>query len=298
MATDIWLGPVDPKSQPHNPAAESFMDLFQPGAQWQKTAAQRKVLKTSTQFLRMASDDQISTVINYLKPRNIALAMETFMLTASPRCGDFGVESYASPHTIDEIVKTMTRLGGVISYAAMDEPIHFGHYATGPRTCQDPIVDLAAQMVDNVHALKQAFPAIQFGDIEPLNIHTEGRINDILTFAKAFHDKTGQPISFVHADVFWHEAWRAQMADWRQKLHAAGIRFGVIIDGDAVDKTDAAWTAHALERYRIVMNSPDLRPDEVIFQTWMEHPSRMGPENATDTLTNGLMQALAPAPRR
>lgn len=298
-AAPAWLGPVDPISQPHgNPAAMRFMELFRPGTGWDKTAAHIQALKLSTQFLRWAPEDELATVIQYLNRHHIALAMEAFMLTATARCGDKGVESYATPHAMDEIAERVSRLGGVIAYAAMDEPIHFGHFAVGPLTCQDPVADLAAQMAPNVRVLKTAFPAIQFGDIEPLNIHTEGRIADILAFAQAFQTQTGEPLAFVHADIIWATEWRAQLTDWRQKLHAANIRLGIIIDGDGSDGTDIAWADHAVARYQLVMDTPELRPDEVIFQSWMPHPTRMVPEDAEDTLTSIVRRSLEGANRR
>jgi hypothetical protein len=54
----------------------------------------------------------------------------------------------------------------------------------------------------------------------------------------------------------------------RKRLHAAGISYDVIVDGDPGDKTDLDWTRHAVERYRAVTSNPDLKPDDIVIQSW------------------------------
>ena len=77
------------------------------------------------------------------------------------------------------------------------------------------------------------------GDIEPLNQHTVGRIDTMLTFATEFRRATGEPISFIQADIGWGgDYWRPQLVEWQKKADAAGIGLGVIINGDNQDKDD------------------------------------------------------------
>ncbi len=291
-AGEVWFSPVDPISQSENPAAAHFMDLFQPGAQWNSAAKEIQVLKLSTQFLHTAPEDALVAVIRDVKRRNISLAMEGFMLTATLKCGNRGVESYASPGTITQIIERLTRLGGALSYVAMDEPVHFGHYAEGPLFCHDSVAALATQMAPNVRAVKSAFPGVTFGDIEPLNARTVGRIDTMLTFAKEFRLATGEPIRFIHADIIWADDWRSQLAEWQSRLDAEGMGLGVIIDGDNQDRNDLAWAEKAIARYHTVMRLPR-PPSQIIFQSWMAHPSRTVPDDEPGTLSSIVVNAVS-----
>jgi hypothetical protein len=286
----VWLAAVDSYAQPTNPTGKSFMQFFAPGAAWNTAASRIQVFKVSTQFLHQASDAEVSAVIRGLQNRHIALGMEGLLLVASDRCGR-GKESYSNSSVTRAVAERVKRLGGAISDVAMDEPLWFGNFREGPGFCHDPIQSLASQMAASVDALKAAFPAIRFGDIEPVNGKTVGRIGIILQFAQAFKTATGEPLSFVDADIIWQENWKPQLVEWKAKLHAAGIGFGVIFDGDPRDASDAAWTGHALERYRAVIADPATRPDDAIFQSWMQRPAIL-PDTAPDTLTGVVRRAL------
>ena len=131
-AAQIWFAAVDPISQPNNPATSHFMDLFQPDAHWNNAAKKIYVLKISTQFLHTAPEEYLAAVVRDAQRRNLSIAMEGFLLTASLRCGNGGVESYSSPGTIRDIIGGLTRLGGALSYVAMDEPVQFRPLRRGP----------------------------------------------------------------------------------------------------------------------------------------------------------------------
>ena len=291
VAAEIWFAGVDPYGQPDNPIGAAFMDLFKPDAQWTAAADLIQVFKVSTQFLHRAPDAELSHVINGLKDRHIALAMEGLLLPESERCGR-GVEGYSGAGVMRQIADRVQRLSGRIDYVAMDEPVWFGHHEAGPRLCQDSVAALARQLAPNVRILKAAFPGITFGDIEPVNARSVGDIADILEFAGAFRVATGEPLAFVHADIIWQQDWRPQLVKWRERLHAAGMRFGVIFDGDPQDEIDTAWTDHAVARYRSAVADPLTRPDHAIIQSWMPHPARMLPNSAPGTLTSVVVETL------
>jgi hypothetical protein len=288
---DVWFAAVDSYSQPTNPAGSEFMRLFSPAADWNAAAAKVQVVKVSTQFLHQAKDAEVSALIHSLQDRHIKLGMEGLLLVESERCGR-GVESYGGAGAIQAIANRVKRLGGTISYVSMDEPVWFGNYMSGPRNCQDSIEDLASQMAPNVRSLKAAFPEIQFGDTEPINAKSVGRIAAVLQFVRAFKVATGEQIKFVHADIIWQQDWRPQVLEWKAKLHSEGIRFGVIFDGDPEDRTDLAWTERAVQRYRAVSADPAIRPDDAIFQSWNQRPSHFLPDTQSGTLTSVVVDAL------
>ncbi|MEJ0020790.1 MAG: hypothetical protein WDN25_30410 [Acetobacteraceae bacterium] len=285
---DIWISSADPYSQPKNPMTPEFMAAFRDGANWSGKGIQ--AFKFSTQFLYRAPEGDLSEAIRILREKHIAIAMEGLLLVESERCGR-GVESYSWKGAIPAVAERVKRLGGEIAFVALDEPVTWGHYSTRARTCRDPVSSLADQMAANVKVLKAAFPNIKFGSIEPITPVTADRLDALFEFFKEFKRASGEPISFLHADISWAGPWHQQLAQWKTRLHASGMRLGVIANGDPQDTSNAAWTGHAIERYRAVVNDPAVRPDDVIFQSWMSFPTKLVPDTEPGTLTNLAREA-------
>jgi hypothetical protein len=174
----------------------------------------------------------------------------------------------------------------------MDEPLWFGHHFTGANSCQDTIQAVAQQVAENVKALREVFPNIRIGDIEPVSSY--GTPSDwpaqILEFADAYRAVTGTPLDFFHADVDWRRDWRRALDDLTPRLREAGIRFGIIYDADPEDIDDIRWTKHAEARFESVEAYEALRPDDAILQSWMLHPTHMLPEDQPGTMTNLVLR--------
>ena len=96
-----------------------------------------------------------------------------------------------------------------------------------------------------------------FRDIEPVTDATlTPGLDSMLEFARVLHEQTGEKIALLQADIIWLNRWQPQLVEWRTRLHAAGMKFGVIVDGDPADRPDSEWAAHAISRYRLVMSNP------------------------------------------
>ena len=142
-------------------------------------------------------------------------------------------------------------------------------------------------MAFNVRALKSAFPSVKVGDIEPLALDA----NVLLRFASSFHRRTGEPLSFFHADINWRDPWRQRLATWKNALHSAGIQLGVIFNGDNDATSDQQWTDTALERFRTVMADPTVAADDAVFQSWMLHPIKVVPDTDPYSMTGMLRRS-------
>jgi hypothetical protein len=301
-AGQVWLAGIDTvvaadrqrvgMSSPGSGASD-FMNLFQPNAPWPKAAAAIQIFKVSTQFLHRSTDEQLATVIRDLKRRNIAIGMAAEIVAATAQCGN-GVPGYTTNAVIQTAADRVRRLGGRIDYVAFDSPVAFGHFNILQRetACRYSVEDLVRNIAPQIQILKTAFPGIRFGDVEPVNSHTVGWIGTYLDFAREFHKQTGERLSFMQADIIWYDNWRPQLVEWRSQLRKAGIAYGVIFDGSAIDKSDLAWTGHAIERYRTVTSNPATRPDDAVFQTWHDYPTRFLPENRAGTLTSVVLQTV------
>ncbi len=297
-ASQVWFAGVDPvvaadragPASHASPTESDFMNLFSPHAPWQKSAAAIQVFKLSTQFLQRADDAQLRTVIQDLHRRHIALAMEAEILVATAKCGN-GMPGYTTSAVIQKAARRVSQLGGEIAYVAFDEPMTWGHFAH--RACQYPTEAVVRNIAPNIKFLKSVFPAVRFGDIEPVTDQTPGRLTDILDFASIFKAETGESLSFLQADLIWQNNWRPQLIVWKTRLHAAGLAYGVVIDGDPADRTDAAWVDHAVERYRKLAADPAVAPDEYVFQSWQPKPARFLPEDQPGTLANAILRTVA-----
>ena len=306
QAGQIWFGGVDPvvaadrervgMDPPGTYAANGFMDLFRPNAPWTRTASAIQVFGVSTQFLHRSTDEQLSTVINDLRRRHIALGWEAEIMADDPAhpCGA-GIPGHTSNAVIRTAVDRVARLGGKIDYVYFDEPVAFGHYNALKKdtACNYTIEELVRNIAPQIEVIRTAFPDIKFGDGEPVSGVSIGKMDDNLQFAKEFFRQTGVRLSFMVADIVWFEpTFHSQLVEWRRRLHEAGIEYGLYVNGSAVDKSDLEWTNHAIERYGLVTNDPTIKPDNILIGSWMRYPTRYLPETQPGTLTSVVVQTV------
>lgn len=293
---EVWFSGVDPvvlHDRDKNAADNGFMQLFRSGSPWTRAASHVQIFKVSTQFLHRASDEQLSAVVQYLRTHHIALAFEAEIMVTSVRCGN-GTPGFTTASVIQKAIDRVRSAGGQIDYVAFDEPMAFGRAHRRPGQCGFSIEELVRNIEPNIRTIKTMFPGVVFGDIEPVTDATlePGYLDSLLEFARVFHEQTGEKLSFLQADIIWQNRWQPQLVEWRGRLHTAGMKFGIIIDGDPGDRSDSEWAEHAISRYRLVTSNPKTLPDEVIFQSWQKLPGRFLPDNVPGTLTNIIVKSL------
>lgn len=297
LAADVWLTGVDPETQKARHVGEpaDYMDLFKPGAPWERAASGLAAFKFGTRFVLQSNDAELKTVIDDLKRRHIAFAVELGVLeSGGPGTCGFGVEGYGRRDTVERVAKRVKVLGGRIDYVAMDEPVWFGHVVdklakTTGRGCQYSVAQVADMAAAKIAVLRRYFPDIKIGDIEPISARPPGgpqSIEDILTFENLLRQKTGDAPVFVHTDLAWASpGWQPLLQTLATRVHATGVRFGIICDGDVTAGSNEAWVTQALQRCRQVAANPRTRPDDLLAQTWEPLPTRMLPESDPGALT-------------
>jgi hypothetical protein len=210
-----------------------------------------------------------------------------------------GIPGFSGIDVWRTVVDRVGRLGGKIDYVEFDGPVAFAHYNVMQKdtACKYTIEELVRNIAPQIQVIKTAFPEVKFGDGEPVNGLTIGKMDDNLQFTKEFFRQTGARLSFMDADIIWYEkTFRSQLVEWRRRLHEAGIIYGAYINGSACcDKTDLQWTQHAIERYALVTGDPTIKPDNYIIGTWMPHPTRYLPETQPGTLTSIVVQTVGRA---
>ena len=303
-AGQVWLAGIDSvvaadrqrvgMTKPTDPGASNdFMELFQPESPWKKASSEIQIFKVSTQFLHRSTDEQLATVIRDLRRRHIALGLAAEIMATNAQCGN-GVPGYTTKAVIQTAADRVSKLGGTIDYVAFDSPMAFGHFniLNKESACHYSTEELVRNIAPQIKILKDAFPAIKFGDVEPVNNHTVGWLATYLDFARQFQQQTGERLAFMQADIIWYDNWQPQLVQWRKALHDANISYGVIFDGSGIDKSDLAWANHAIERYRTVTANPAIKPDDAVFQTWHSYPTRFLPETRPGTLTSVVVQTV------
>jgi hypothetical protein len=298
-AAQIWLAGEDPvvQADKHKSQAADYMDLFKHDSPWRQTMSRLTALKVSSQFILRGSDEQLKAVFAGLKERHIGLAIEFGVVDPSainPGPGDCGfhVEGYSLSGSTENIARRIKTLGGRLDYAAMDEPVWFGHFAGqlsgGRKGCQYSLAELADQAAKRIDVFRQYFPDIQVGDIEPINAKTGGpqSIEAFAQFEQLLRQKTGTAPAFVHADIGWAiPGWQGLMRTLAARSRAQSVPLGVICDGDANAGGNEAWVRQALERCQSVAADPSIVPDVFIAQSWEPLPTKMLPETDPGALT-------------
>ena len=285
-ASTVWLCPDAPlkRATKFNQSDYDYMAMFAPDAPWSQAAKNVKVFKVGEQFILRTPDDQLSKIFADLNRRGIALAMEAGLLDGNGNCGK-GVEGYASPLSARVASEKIARLGGKLSFIAMDEPLWFGCHFSGPNACHSTMKEVAADIAAKLTDVKKVFPQIKLGDIEPVApANVPDWNNQILQWTQVFEEQVGQPLAFFHADIDWTGPWQQTVPALHKGLKQRHVPMGIIYDG--YGGSDAEWSGHALENAIVIEDVLHVQPNDAIIQTWAAYPKYVLPETKPNTLTN------------
>jgi hypothetical protein len=307
QSPDIWLAPQ--ASIPPSPLnrAVDFMQLFTPDAPWRDAASHTSVFKLYPSFLTQASQGQVDTIVHDLNRRGIAIALEMGVMDINykdpvPPCGGFGlVEGYGVPAVATIMCQKIKHARGEIRYLAMDEPVFYGHYFSSrpggkQPGCHSSISQIVRLSVPTLTTFIQEFPHIVIGDVEPTQIAAyPGWQADYEEYLTDFRQAMGREVAFLHLDIPWANgkpskepddvlAVYKESEDLRNKHLLGGI--GIIYDGTPLDTTDASWMEDARRHLVRLTEALQLRPNQVIFQSWMKNPTHAMPDWDPAALTN------------
>ncbi len=304
-ARQIWIGGISPFMQRHrkidNPS--DWMAMFEPNAPWPVASAHMAYFKMPSQAIEGSTDEEMHIVIDGLRRRHIGLAIEMGLLLDGPNGCGHGFEGMGAAHEPENVIRRMKALGGTIDAVTMDEPVIFGRLKLkGERDntpgCQYPVATMVDQIVPKIEQLREAFPNIRVGDIEAVGGGASGArgMEDILAFETQLHQRThGFAPAFVHADMQWSDVGVVPQADrLSRRMHALGIRVGVICDGGGPTIKDSnAWVNNGVQRCAALAADPNFQPDDLLAQTWETLPTKMLPENAPGTMTGEAKRLLS-----
>jgi hypothetical protein len=269
----IWYAPLP--AEPALAGAVDFMDQFTPDAPWQYTSGYVDVYKLYGGWVaRGASAEQLATAIPDIRRRGQVLAVEAGPLTAPADCGQ-AVESFAGVDEARVIASRVIAAGGRIAVIAFDEPYYYAHVYDGPNACHWDLARIASMTGEYVSVLRQYFPELVAGDIEPLpEPVTAAGLADWLD---AYQAAAGEPLAFLHLDMDWgRPGWEALGHSVATKAAARGVPVGMIYNGGAAP-TAAQWIQ--LAGLRVKQFEAGGAADHTIFQSWMPQPDHTLPES-------------------
>ncbi len=283
----IWFTPLPSSAHPVGFfGSTDYMSLFTPTAPWQKAASTVKVFKVYPDGVDAFSDADFTKLMADLKRRNIALALETAVLSSST-CGQ-GIEGFGNGFL--PLVQRIKALGGNLDYIAMQQPFQWGALYKGPNSCQWTVQQVATNAYAQISDAKKIFPNLLVGDIMAVPPFREGAPDWAAQYAVWFDTwakLAGAKLAFFHVDADWTVPnWQAAVAAIRPVATSHGIPFGMVYNGFLTDETDAAWMAaaerHMVEYEVLGGNAP---PEEVNFQSWNPHPTHVMPETDPTAFT-------------
>ena len=281
-AQAIWFVP---HGGPHG-GAPDYMDLFRPGAPWQQAASHVQQFEIGGEVAVYAPGSDLSQIIEGLRHLNIGLVVGIGPLSGNTnggkRCG-FHVEGYSAPGEPLAEALRIKKLGGVVQYFSMDEPVYYGHVWNGANACHSSIPDIAKEIAEKLRQIRTVFPQAQVGEVEPMpvpGVPLATWLADLETLFDTFQASSGQKMAFFRIDVVWPAQWQPWIAPLAQLLRRKGIPLQVIYDSNAPDAngSDARAIAGTIAIFKEYESGGRSPPDVAAIQWWTKYPSHVLPE--------------------
>ena len=293
----VWFAPLPPLAVGPGRSfigAEDYMDLFLPGAPWQKALGRIDVFElyggwaAYAPWTVYASDEELQRVIEFVNQNGLALAMEDSPIQRPPDCGTDS-ESWGGLIFNLETAHRIRRFGGTLRFVAMDAPYYYTGLVDYPGTCQWPPEKVAREIDAYIQGMKGVFPDVVIGDTEPLQAGMGMAVYK--EWMVTFREVTGYNLPFFHMDLdYARPDWAERVKELEDFARQQGIEFGILYFGNWDDLSDEAWLSNAgerVKRYELVVGG---QPDHVSFQSWHDHPDHTLSETDPYTYTAFINQ--------
>lgn len=257
------------------------MALFLDDAEWTRAAERIDVFKLYGGWVDSTTPSQLRAAIDGIRARGMVLAVEAGPLDPAG-CGE-GVEGFAGSDSGRRLARLIRAAGGTLQAIALDEPYYYAHLYNGPNACHWPVDRVAQEVAAFVKAVREDFPWVVVGDIEPTPpaVSADG----LAEWMDAYEAAVGEPMGFLHLDSDWsRSSWSTLAVEVEAAGAARGIPVGVIYNGGGATSNEQ-WV-HLAGQHALDHEDRDGgQPDHVIFQSWNAKPDRVLPETNPDSFT-------------
>ena len=100
------------------------------------------------------------------------------------------------------------------------------------------------------------------------------------------------PISFIHLDVRWVLAWQDDLKELWEITRHSGVDLGVIYHADPRAASSEAVALDLVQHENDLESALAIRPDQVIFQSWLNYPDHVLPETDPTSMTGIVLNYL------
>lgn len=281
-AQEVWFSPWAKTAD--------FSKLFAPDAPWGRVASSVALFEIDSSVVLRG--DLLPSVISDLTLRKIPLGVGIAPLSGGPNGCGYHVEGYSARGEPASVAAKLKLAGALPNDFAFDEPLHFGHTyegRSGSTGCRYSVADVAKDVATKVQEIKKIFPAARFGDVEPYR-NDDGWIGEVGQWIDAFRAATGSDLSFFRLDIAWHMQWKDKIPALVAMLRAKRVPLQVIYNGNDNLRSDDAWVRSAEDNFKAFQAVA--HPSVVVFQYWLQHPSRLLPESDPNTATGLVIRYL------
>lgn len=268
-------------------------------AQWPKARGHVSVFKFYYQGIRDPPIAELRAKFTWLKAHHIAVAVEWPAMAWTENGAGYQTEGFNPANTSQALARKIQSAGGTLDYVAMDEPLFYGHYDSGPHAAHWPVAAVAANVAANLRQVWAVFPQCRVGDIEPVDAMPIGDyLPTTALWVGAFQAATGHPLAFLHDDILWRNGWRESLPKVSALLSARKIPLGVIFNATGGDGPSAHWMESAEVNIQSFNAAGVPKPDHVIFQTWYPLPSAVLPETSPPSFSFLVGYYFGPSARQ
>ena len=281
----VWFAPLPPlptdAGRPYL-GSEDYGELFAPAAAWESAAKRIGVFKLYGEWVDYTDLASLRAAVEGIAGRGMAVGVEAGPLDPTAECGQ-AVEGFAGSESGRRLARKISDAGGVLHVIALDEPWYFAHVYDGPNACHWPIEQVAQGVADFVAAVREEFPWVIVGDIEPTPSPVAA--DGLAQWIDAYTTAVGEAPAFLHLDVDWSRPdWPIQTLAVENAARERGVPFGLIYNGGNAT-SDPTWLFQAGSRVITYEDEIGGRPDHVVFQSWMDKPDRVLPETDPSSFT-------------
>jgi hypothetical protein len=218
------------------------MGLFADDAEWTQAADRIDVFKLYGEWVDNTTPGQLRAAIDGIQARGMVLAVEAGPLDPEG-CGE-GVESFAGSDSGRRLAQRIKAAGGTLQAIALDEPYYYAHVYDGPNACNWPVDRVAQGVAAFVTAVREEFPWVVVGDIEPTPIPVSA--DGLATWIDAYEATVGEPMAFMHLDSDWSRPnWSALAVEVETVGVARGVPVGILYNGGGAPSNEhgSTWPA-------------------------------------------------------
>ncbi len=282
--------PADRPDLPLPDGSDDYFDLFEQPDLWADSLAELDVFKLHGWMVKhYLTDAQLVLIDDVLRRHGVALMIEAEPLAPPDPAECDHTESFEGPYELESL-RRLRDLGVDVAAVAIEQPLHMAHLMTGPGACEYTLDRIFDELVVWRDDLRDIYPDAAFGTIEA--------VWDITTAAdyERWHDgwlaASGEPFAFQHLDINWlRPDWVDVALDIETVVEARGIPFGILYNGGLASDNDEfiRQTMLRVAEYE----SAGGTPAHTMFQSWVEQPDRVLPDDDTSGFSHLIRRYAA-----